>query len=190
MIGLLRGSLSEGILETSSGVGFVVKTLSKIEDGTDVVLRIHTSVRENNITLYGFTNKTELILFESLCSVVGIGPSQAFNILDSMEVDDIIAALVHKNPAPISKVKGVGIKSASRICGDIKLPSFVTENSVDTKNNTPRVTGPAGELEAILKAAGATDSEVRAVLSQNDLNLAEDLSILVPKAIAKLRKGA
>jgi Holliday junction DNA helicase RuvA len=134
MIALLRGVLLEkhpnqAIVETG-GVGYdvtiPVSTFTHLpEPGAEVRLRIHTHVREDALSLYGFLTQDEKALFEKLISVSGIGPTLAVKILSGLAAADLIFAIRRGEIARLVKIPGVGKKTAERMALELrdKLPA-------------------------------------------------------------------
>jgi Holliday junction DNA helicase RuvA len=138
MIGQLRGKLAEKrpnqVLVDVGGVGYVVLVpLSSFaalgELHTEVTLLIHTHVREDALALYGFVSSREKHLFELLISASGVGPSLALKILSGMSVDELVPAIRGNNLASLTKIPGVGRKTAERIVLELKdkLDAVVVE---------------------------------------------------------------
>ena len=137
MIALLRGSLIEKhpsrIVVDVGGVGYDVQVpLSTFyglgEPGATVVLRIHTHVREDLIALYGFSTPLEQDLFERLIAISGIGPKLGLAVLSGIEPADLIRAIRSQDVARLTKIPGVGKKTAERIGLELKdrLPAQAT----------------------------------------------------------------
>jgi Holliday junction DNA helicase RuvA len=134
MIALLRGVLLEkhpnqAIVETG-GVGYdvtiPVSTFTHLpEVGAEVRLRIHTHVREDALSLYGFLTQDEKALFEKLISVSGIGPTLAVKILSGLAAADLIPAIRRGEVDRLVKIPGVGKKTAERMVLELrdKLPA-------------------------------------------------------------------
>lgn len=134
MIAHLRGKLisrhpNEVIVETM-GVGYdvtiSVPTFSELPPaGSEVALHIHTHVREDQIALYGFLRPEEKQLFEKLITVSGIGPKLAITILSGMPTDDMINSIRGNEVARLTKIPGIGKKTAERMVLELrdKLPS-------------------------------------------------------------------
>ena len=129
MIAHLRGQILEKqpnrIVVDVAGVGYdVFVPLSTFyglgEPGSAVVLRIHTHVREDALALYGFATRLEQELFERLISVSGIGPKLALSVLSGMSVTNFKTAVVNSDIAAISKISGLGKKTAERIILELK----------------------------------------------------------------------
>lgn len=134
MIGSLRGRLlikrADGVIIETGGVGFSVKVpagiLSELPDeGNDIFLFIHTSVKEDSIDLYGFIDETGRSAFRTLLGVTGVGPRLALNILSGSSVDDFLRAVETEDIGLLTRLPGVGKKTAQRIILELreKLPS-------------------------------------------------------------------
>ena len=88
--------------------------------GSPVMLHTHLYVREDVISLYGFSNGQELALFEQLITVSGIGPKVALALLTALSADQIITGIISGNADLLSQVPGIGKKTAARIILDLK----------------------------------------------------------------------
>jgi Holliday junction DNA helicase RuvA len=133
MIAHLRGTLltkhpNQVVVETA-GVGYEVNisvpTFSELPaNGAEVALHIHTHVREDVIALYGFLRPAEKALFEKLMTVSGIGAKLAITILSGMAADDMAAAIRGNDLARLTKIPGIGKKTAERMVLELrdKLP--------------------------------------------------------------------
>src|SRR3984893_5191215 len=129
MIGQLRGRLAEKrpnqVLVDVGGVGYVVQvplsTYAALgELHTEVLLLIHTHVREDALALYGFLSSREKHFFEMLLSASGVGPSLALKILSGMSVEELVPAIRGSDLARLTKIPGVGRKTAERMVVELK----------------------------------------------------------------------
>lgn len=129
MIARLAGTLLEKspnrLVLDVSGVGYEVQvplsTFYSIgEPGGDVTLRIHTHVREDVIALYGFGSALEQDLFERLIAISGIGPKLALAVLSGIDASDLIRAIRAQDVGRLTKIPGVGKKTAERIGLELK----------------------------------------------------------------------
>jgi Holliday junction DNA helicase RuvA len=129
MIGQLRGKLAEkrpnSVLVDVGGVGYVVavslSTYAALgELHAEVTLLIHTHVREDALALYGFISAREKQLFEMLLSASGVGPSLALKILSGMSVDELVPAIRGSDLGRLTKIPGVGRKTAERMVVELK----------------------------------------------------------------------
>lgn len=108
------------------GVGYKVSTTLdtlralKQTIGEHTSLWIHTVVREDALDLYGFLERDELEFFEMLISVSGIGPKSALGILSIAGVSHLREAITHGNAAALTKVSGIGAKSAQKIILELR----------------------------------------------------------------------
>jgi holliday junction DNA helicase RuvA len=138
MIARLRGTLIEKlpsrIVVDVGGVGYDVQVpLSTFyglgEPGVTVALRIHTHVREEAIALFGFSSALEQDLFERLIAVSGIGPKLGLAVLSGIEPADLVRAIRTQDVARLTKIPGIGKKTAERIGLELKdrLPLAATE---------------------------------------------------------------
>ena len=143
MIAHLRGRLiskhpGQTIVE-AGGVGYdvaiSVPTFSELPAvGSEVALHIHTHVREDALALYGFLRAEEKQLFEKLITVSGIGPKLAITILSGMATADMVGAIRANDFARLTKIPGVGRKTAERMCVELrdKLEGFGAPQPVAT----------------------------------------------------------
>jgi Holliday junction DNA helicase RuvA len=90
------------------------------EPGSAVSLRIHTHVREDALQLFGFGTALELMLFERLIAVNGIGPKVALAVLSGIEPNDLIRAVRDSNLGRLTSIPGVGRKTAERIIVELR----------------------------------------------------------------------
>src|SRR5207253_3743638 len=91
----------------------------------EVALHIHTHVREDALSLYGFLRLAEKQLFEKLLTVSGIGPKLAITILSGMPADEMVGAIRAGDLARLTRIPGIGKKTAERMVLELrdKLPS-------------------------------------------------------------------
>jgi Holliday junction DNA helicase RuvA len=134
MFAHLRGILLEkhpnqAIVE-AGGVGYdvtiAVPTFSQLPDvGAEVRLRIHTHVREDALSLYGFLSQDEKTLFERLISVGGIGPTLAVKVLSGLSAPDLIGHIRRGEVEKLVRIPGIGKKTAERMVLELrdKLPA-------------------------------------------------------------------
>ncbi len=144
------------------GIGYQVYaspyTLGKLAGLGEVILHIHTHVREDQFNLYGFITEDELSMFELLISVSGIGPKAALSILAIADPKTIRTAIVNKDPSILTRVSGVGKKTAEKVIVEL-------QNKVSSADVTDQA-GALAEQESIeaLTALGYSISEARDAL--------------------------
>ena len=124
MIGRLRGEVIERAATTLvvdvHGVGYVVTVTpqSPFRVGEQVDLHVHTQVREDAISLYGFADPLEREVFDLLIGVPNIGPAKAMGILQTPAAS-IIQMVAQREPGKLAKLPGVGKKTAERLLVDL-----------------------------------------------------------------------
>jgi Holliday junction DNA helicase RuvA len=133
MIAHLRGTLlakhPNQVIVEIHGVGYdvaiSVPTFTEMPAaGAEVALHIHTHVREDSLSLYGFLRLAEKQLFEKLLMVSGIGPTLAIKILSGMPADEMVGAIRGGDLARLTRIPGIGKKTAERMVLELrdKLP--------------------------------------------------------------------
>ncbi len=129
MIGQLRGRLEDKrpnqVLLDVSGVGYLVQiplsTFAALgELHAEVTLLIHTHVREDTLSLYGFLTAREKQFFEMLISASGVGPALALRILSGISVEELVPAIRAGDLVRLTRVPGVGRKTAERIVVELR----------------------------------------------------------------------
>jgi Holliday junction DNA helicase RuvA len=131
MIGYLQGRLiqssPEKVLVDVGGVGYAVhiplSTYYEVEragHNGEVRFFIHTYLRDDSITLFGFWTEEEQRLFEKLIAVAGIGPRLAQVILSGMPPAELLVALAAGDAARLTRIPGVGHKTAARLVLELK----------------------------------------------------------------------
>ncbi len=129
MIAFLRGQVLDKqpgrLIVDVQGVGYELHVpLSTFYDvgeaGAAVSLRVHTHVREDALLLYGFLTLLEQQVFERLIAVSGIGPKLAIAVLSGIEPSELIGAVQRGDIARITRVPGVGKKTAERIVLELR----------------------------------------------------------------------
>jgi Holliday junction DNA helicase RuvA len=107
------------------GVGYLVH-LSQLslaalpQRGEGATLRIYTHVREDSLDLFGFTSEDEEAVFRALIDVKGVGPRAAQNILSGIEARELAQAVAQGDVARLTKVQGIGKKTAERLVVELK----------------------------------------------------------------------
>ncbi len=159
MIGQLRGRLidkrTNQVLIDVGGVGFQVYiplstfyALGELHD--EVTLLVHSHVREDAFLLYGFLTAREKQFFELLISASGVGPGLALRILSGMSVDEIVPAIRSDNIAQLTRIPGVGRKTAERIIVELRDKLAAMEAVGAEAPTVPRTSLEADVISALL----------------------------------------
>ncbi|BDQ03793.1 Holliday junction branch migration protein RuvA [Ignavibacterium sp.] len=193
MIGYLRGKIISAkptqIILDVNGVGYLVNisisTFEKISDQNEISLFIHTHVREDALSLYGFYTEVEKEMFELLISISGIGPKVALSILSGISVDELQNAIQTENVSRLVSVPGVGRKTAERVVLELKSKVGFIETAV-TKGFDYTI-----KQEAVLALSTlgynqkVAEKIVRELLNENPKLSLEDL---IRKSLSELNK--
>ena len=128
MIAYIRGTVTAveedtAVVETS-GIGYLISLpLSDLEEltvGDEVKIHVYMAVREDAVQLFGFLTKDALNLFRLLIGVSGIGPKGALSVLSALTPDELRFAILSDDSATISKVPGIGKKTAQKLILELK----------------------------------------------------------------------
>ena len=177
MIGFLRGKvaylLADDCLLDVGGVGYRVTvsgmTRSKLRQGEQAMLFTYLSVREDALQLYGFATQEEYDVFLQLIGVSGIGPKVALGILSSTTVSGLCSAIANKQASVLTKLPGIGKKSAERLILELKDKlAFVGTGDGEEAfvEAAPLGDGILDEAAAALASLGYTPAETAPVLKQ------------------------
>ncbi|CAN7283788.1 Holliday junction branch migration protein RuvA [Microbacterium sp. LjRoot45] len=123
MISSLRGRVlhldAESVVIDVGGVGFAVAVTPQLARefhvGDEIVIHTTLIVREDALSLYGFREREELVVFGQLLGVSGVGPKSALGVLSSLTVAQIASAVAAEDDAPFRRVSGIGPKTAKLI---------------------------------------------------------------------------
>ncbi len=152
--GVLLEKRGDAVVLDVQGVGYLVhlslQSMSRLSaEGSSAQLRCYTHVREDALQLFGFATAEEEELFHLLISVSGVGPRLGINILSGMPAPELASAIVHGELARLTKIPGVGKKTAERLV--LELKDRIRESSlVNARPSRPPVT-PAVDV-ALLSA--------------------------------------
>lgn len=124
MIGYLKGkvieSSKEKVILDVNGVGYLINTSKNASEGETAQFFIHTHVREDEISLYGFESQQEIELFKMLMSVSGVGPKVAMAVMTASDVSKIFAAVSKADVGFFTAIPGIGKKGAQKIIIELK----------------------------------------------------------------------
>ncbi|PYI53307.1 Holliday junction branch migration protein RuvA [Paenibacillus flagellatus] len=208
MIDFLRGKVAhrepEYVVMDVHGVGYRVfcpNPYAFSDKPEDVTVYIHHHVREDAILLFGFASREEQALFRKLIDVTGIGPKVALGILSGGRPESVVAAIQQENVAFLTKLPGIGKKTAQRIILDLKdklgavtsgFDGAAFAGALQEAGAAARTgSGPWAEAKEALLALGYTEAEadrawssVKAKAKEND-----SADVLVKLALQALYAG-
>ncbi|MBC7825537.1 MAG: Holliday junction branch migration protein RuvA [Candidatus Parcubacteria bacterium] len=205
MIGYLKGTIA-GIQKSSKHVtltlevnqiGYDLQIVPRLlqqlpEVGEDAQIFTHLNVREDQVTLFGFSSSAERDLFRQLVSVSGIGPQLALALLDTLGLQDLVQAIVAGNTRLLSRTPGVGSKTAERIALELKtkLAEWRQQSGIAIAPGAGPATNILEDVEMTLLALGYTDQEItqalQAVGQSTTLSKTDDAEAWIRQSIAWL----
>ena len=179
MIATLRGEISQieenALVLDVGGVGlrvFVPAPLrTRIKVGDALMLYTHLVVREDALTLYGFESQPDRELFNILLGVDGVGPKVALSVLSSMTLDAIQRAVFAEEADILSRVPGVGKKTAQKMALHLKDKLKPT----DALARVAAMSDTDGEVLAALTALGYSVVEAQAAIQSLGKDAPQDV---------------
>lgn len=185
MISYLKGKLIEVVKNPNNrifvtievnNIGYEVQVCNrfshKLSEGQDEIIQIftHQQIQEDKQILYGFSTLSERDLFRELINVSGIGAQLAIALIDTLELSDLVGAIVTSNINVLTKTPGVGKKTAERIALELKskLAQWREIKGLETTTSTSNVSVKAEiieDLEMTLLALGYTQTEIEQAIT-------------------------
>lgn len=194
MIALLTGNVMDKSLESAvvnaGGVGYeVFMTIPDLASlgpvGKSTTIHIHTYVREEALRLYGFRQRETKTTFTKLIGISGVGPKTALALLSGIDSETLAAAVEQRDIARLSKVPGIGKKTAERICIELKGKLTMLVSAPTTTAETINV-----DLVSALENLGYRRGRAEEVAQSLDPLVQEGLPLeeLVREALSRLQK--
>lgn len=186
MIGYVKGIVTHIFLSSAfvnvHGVGYrvhaPVSTLSRLAVGEEALLFTYMNVREDAVVLYGFLTQDEYDLFMLLIGVNGVGPKVANGILSADRTDRLRLAVANKEIGVLTKMPGIGKKTAERIVLELQDKIGTGDSAAGTAASAePAVSGIGDEVTAALTGLGYSVQEAGPVVERlaPDYETVEDL---------------
>lgn len=182
MLAFLEGTIAfkgiDAVHLNVNGIGFSLlmsgRSIAQLPQAGDTALiYCHLAVSENAVALYGFVSEEERALFDSLTNVSGIGPKTALSALSAFEPQELVAAIASQDVKAVSRIPGVGKKSASRIILELK-DKFESFGSADELIAIQASDSSAsGLVVTALRDFGFNDAEISSALEGSDPNADE-----------------
>lgn len=179
MIAYIRGKLEikakEYIVIEVNGIGYKIfmaeNSIQELEKGKEIKIFTYMKVREDDISLYGFLNNEELVTFELLISVGGVGAKSAITILSNISPSKFALAVITNDVNTLKKLPGIGPKTAQRIILELKdkmkSESAIEENSEEIKSAIKLDSKAEDAIEA-LNVLGYMRKDIEKVLINID----------------------
>lgn len=168
MIGYINGHIvtktEKYIVVNVSGIGYNLfikpSLIEKLEEKQDITLYTHLHVTETDLTLFGFKNNDELILFKHFIQVSGIGPKSALNIMDLGSPEELVSAITQEKHEYLAQASGIGPKTAKKII--VELQNKVLKMKVKHIKDI----SVDDEVSQALKVMGYYPQQIQEVLKQ------------------------
>lgn len=176
MISYIKGDVKaiseDGFIIENNNMGFFINStltsLSNIQINNEYKIYTSMQVREDDISLYGFYSKDELEMFLLLISVSTIGPKIALGMLSSISADEIKIAIVNNDIDTLTKAKGIGKKTASRII--LELVDKVKKMAIPDVDKIDKVKPVENDnlkvAKEALKNLGYMENDIARVLNE------------------------
>lgn len=199
MIAFIEGTLAKKtgnsvIVTTAAGLGYEIFVPVKILEqmlpvGNPVSLHTHLQVKEDGMALFGFLTEEELRIFKLLITVSGIGPKGALGILSGISIEDLRFAVLSEDVKTISKIPGIGAKTAGKLILELKDKINVMEENVFSKEAVS-VAGQAfyvkEEAAQALVALGYSMTEAKKVLKNVEVTQTTTVEQVLQQALKNL----
>ncbi len=198
MLSFIKGEAVEfgenTVVIDNGGIGYELTvsnvTEEKIKNGSRFVcLQCYMAVREDGISLYGFLTKEEKNMFLKLITISGVGPKAAIGILSGMEVYDLMRVIMASDIKTLSKIKGVGKKTAERIVlelrGEIDAESREIMESAKAVGEEETLDADSADAISALRSLGFTQTEAAEAVKKAK-PFAKTAEELVAKALRSL----
>lgn len=168
--GVVTGTEDNAVIVDVAGIGYLVRTnieTTSLIIGSDISLHTYLAVRETALDLYGFSTRDELSVFELLISLPKIGPKSALQVLCQADISLLKEAAREDDPAHLSKLSGIGKKSAEKIVAGLrdKWGEDDWGETVDTNNTSNSPAHTTDTIDALI-SLGYPASDARKVVVQ------------------------
>lgn len=201
MISFIKGTLEDVqenyIVVDCQGIGYQIfisgRFLGELPGiGDSVKVHTYMNIREDEISLYGFSSKNELKVFKILLGISGVGPKVALSVLTALSVEELHLAVVSGDVKAITKANGIGTKGAQRIILELKDKldiSDMLDAAYEESRNSKALSGAdvTGDVMLALTSLGYSNSDallaIRKVEHSSEMNTEQLLKAALKKII-------
>ena len=167
MIAYIKGKVIDeidgGVILENNGIGYEIlcssTALARLTAQKEGGIYTYFQVKEDGVCLYGFDNKAEKSMFMKLISVSGVGPKMGIAVLSGMNLSDLATAIAMSDVKTLSKVKGLGKKTAERII--LELRENIEKEEIMTQNQGAEVKFTGEDEDAVIALMGLGFSGVQ-----------------------------
>lgn len=213
MIRMLKGVLIEKTPDfcviMTGGVGYKIHMARAVYselpgEGEEVFLYTYLVVKEDALELYGFSQRDQLAVFELVLNVSGIGPKLSLDLLSTLTPSSFYLAVLNDEENKLTKIPGIGKKSAKRIILELKervkdmelsFPAEAGEKSLAVEGELLEKEevegGVLSEAKAALNSLGYSDAEAGEALKRVEPQISADMNLeeILKMALKGLKKG-
>lgn len=198
MIAFIQGTVfkrkEDSVIIEANGIGYLVfmsgRDIAEIESNQEYLIYTYMHVKEDGISLFGFLTEDDVNIFKQLITVSGVGPKIGLACLSVYTVSDIKFAILSEDDKTLSKVPGLGSKTAKKIILELKdkisLPDTI-EETLDSGESADNTSGSA-KNDAVLALSSLGYSQTEALQAISKITDAKDMDAeeLIKQALKKL----
>ena len=164
LVGVIDEKSENNVVLDVNGIGFQLyvsnnSLITLPSAGERAKIYTYMAVREDDVSMFGFSTLEERALFNKLITVSGVGPKMAISILSGLSISDLTLAIIKEDVKLLSKIKGLGKKTAERICLELKEKLDPVDNQEESNYSVDY------DEDAVQMA---TDTLVSLGISKND----------------------
>lgn len=183
MISYIKGEIvkkgMDYLIIENNKIGYYINTsfntLKALREGEECLIYTYMHIREDILALYGFLSSEEIEMFKKLISVNGIGPKAGLAVLSTFDINTVKAVILHEDAVRMSKVPGIGKKTASKIILELKDKVGSIESiNIDyeaLEGYTPVINNDdeASDIANVLISLGFSQLEAKKALEEIDV---------------------
>ena len=186
MISFIKGTVSliadSYIILNCNNMGFMISmpstSLYRLSEGMEVTVYTHLAVKEDDMSLYGFLNNEDMMLFKQLITVSGIGPRGALSILSNITAEELKMAIASGDAKLISSSKGIGLKTAQKLIVELK-GKFKNDVSASVSASSEAVNNNIDTAIMFAESTGISRPQCMKALSRSDIPEDADVDMII-----------
>lgn len=201
MISYIKGEVvkkgTDYLIIDNNSIGYYINTsfstLRALREGENCIIYTYMHIREDILALYGFLKSEEIDMFKKLISVNGIGPKAGLAVLSTYDINTIKAIILHEDAARMSKVPGIGKKTAGKIILELKdkVGSVETDDiDYDTMEDYAPISiidSENSDMANVLISLGFSQIEAKKALDEIDMT-GKSESDIIKEALKKIKR--
>jgi Holliday junction DNA helicase RuvA len=198
MIAFIQGTVfkrrEDSIIIEANGIGYQVymssRDIMEIENNQEYLIHTYMQVKEDGIALFGFLSEDDVDVFKLLITVSGVGPKIGLACLSVYSVSDIKFAIISEDDKTLSKVPGLGSKTAKKIILELKdkisLPDSIEENFNSKNKSLDNSDSAKNDAVLALSSLGYSQTEALQAIAKIQDSKDMDVEELIKQALKKL----